>query len=145
MTTIAWDGLTMASDSQCSYHSMDTQKVHRLNDGSLVGLAGNSGLCLRVMRALERGKTEPYAPGDYSYLRVWPDGRAEVSAGDGAIPMPHRFFAIGSGSDYAMGAMAMHATAAEAVRVASMFDSDTGGRVHTMAHVQPTVAAVGHA
>jgi ATP-dependent protease HslVU (ClpYQ) peptidase subunit len=43
-----------------------------------------------------------------------------------------KFQAIGSGLEYATGAMAMGADAKEAVRVAIKFDSDSGGRIHTM-------------
>jgi len=39
------------------------------------------------------------------------------------------FFAYGSGADIALGAMAMGATAEEAVRVAAKFDTGTGGEV----------------
>lgn len=145
MTTIVWDGMNMAADSQCSFHRMNTVKVHRLKDGSLVGFAGDSGLCLRALKAMEDGKEAPIEPGEYRYLRAWPDGRVVVDTGSGPTPMPMQFFAIGSGADYAMGALAMKADALEAVRVAAMFDPDTGGNVQTMPLVQPNVATVGHA
>lgn len=145
MTTIAWDGRVLAADTQCSIHRMSTEKLHRLADGSLVGMAGNSGTCLRVVKALDAGEVEPFDPGEYAYLRVWPDGRAEFSTGDGAVPMQQPYFAIGSGADYAMGALAMGADAMAAVRIAALFDSHTGGRVEVEAFIQPNVAAVGHA
>ena len=42
------------------------------------------------------------------------------------------FHACGSGSDLAIGAMAMGASAVEAVRVASKFDGYTGGSIRTL-------------
>ena len=45
------------------------------------------------------------------------------------IPIDTDFFSVGSGSDYAMGAMAMGASAADAIRVASQFDCHTNDKV----------------
>lgn len=42
------------------------------------------------------------------------------------------FYAIGSGSAYALGAMAAGKSAAEAVRIAAQFDLATGGTVRTL-------------
>lgn len=42
------------------------------------------------------------------------------------------WYALGSGSDVALGALEMGATAKEAVQVASKYDVNTGGTVHTL-------------
>jgi len=47
------------------------------------------------------------------------------------------FYAIGSGSHFAMGAMAMGASAHKAVKVASTLDTATGGQVHMLAFKLP--------
>jgi ATP-dependent protease HslVU (ClpYQ) peptidase subunit len=56
-------------------------------------------------------------------LRIWSGGLCPP------ICIPASFDATGSGSDFAMGAMAVGASAPEAVRVAARFDVYTGGPV----------------
>ena len=43
------------------------------------------------------------------------------------------FCAVGTGSEYAIGAMAMGATAKQAVEIAKKYDRATGGRIKTIA------------
>lgn len=44
----------------------------------------------------------------------------------------HKFYSIGSGASYALGAMEHGASAIEAVKIAAKYDSNTGGRVNSL-------------
>jgi ATP-dependent protease HslVU (ClpYQ) peptidase subunit len=61
-----------------------------------------------------------------------PDDRILSFNDDGWTAVGTRFYAIGSGCEYAYGAMAMGATAEEAVRAAMRFDIYTGGEIQVM-------------
>lgn len=65
---------------------------------------------------------------------IMPDGRCVTFIDIGAqwVSGPH--FTFGSGQDYARGALAMGATAEEAVRVAMEFDVSTGGIIESIRH-----------
>ena len=56
----------------------------------------------------------------------------EVTTEGHTIPIPRAFHAIGNGYEYAFGAMAMGASAVEAVEVASQYDAFTGGEIHSL-------------
>lgn len=135
MTTIAWDGKTIAADKRSSYHGNPTSKLHRMKDGSICGQSGDKETGLEMIAFLdERGKEPARGTEELTILRVHPDGSAEMCHNKGQFfPVNFPFFAIGSGSDYAMGAMAAGATAAEAVEIAARFDKDTGGGVDSIA------------
>ena len=55
----------------------------------------------------------------------------EVTTEGHTIPIPRAFHAIGNGYEYAFGAMAMGASAVEAIEVAIQYDAFTGGEIHT--------------
>lgn len=114
-------------------------KLHRLPDNSRIGIVsailGEPERFLALLNAdnnpLEWKGDKPdlralmIAPNGSLFLfedSIWPSG--PINAGE--------FYAIGSGSDYAMGAMAMGASAVEAVRVAIQFDPNCGGEPHTL-------------
>ncbi|MER9390093.1 hypothetical protein [Mesorhizobium sp. M0435] len=64
---------------------------------------------------------------------MWTDGtvhyRNHWSCFTGPLEAP--FFAIGSGTEFALGPLHAGRTAEEAVRIASEYDSLTGGPIHT--------------
>ena len=53
------------------------------------------------------------------------------------VPVQEPFFAVGSGAEYALGAMAQGASAKEAVLIASRFDPATGNGVDVVRVLQP--------
>jgi hypothetical protein len=66
------------------------------------------------------------------------DGNIWLIALDGfANPIKREFDAIGSGSDYALGAMLHGADAATAVECATKMDAHTGGSVHNWTFTSP--------
>jgi hypothetical protein len=125
----------MACDSRADgEYIMTVEKVFRLPQGGFVGGAGNSCDCvaaIRWMQAGEVGDPPSSEKEDSFYLLILrPDGtiwRAENRFP--AFKVLDDFAATGSGSNLAMAAMEMGASAADSVRVAAKYDSGTGGRV----------------
>lgn len=131
MTTIAWDGITLAGDKQTNLSGAPTltTKVHAATRGGrnwLFGCAGNSGRC-RGFWHLATGEIDKLDLAGVEILCVDDTGQLWY-AEDGLdwIPIADKCWAIGSGRDFAMGAMAMGATAVEAVRIASKLNNSTG-------------------
>ena len=135
MTTIAWDGQTLAADRQCSYHCMPKTKIFRLSDGSLIGFSGNAATGLEVRDWLNGGGEKPIfdSENNTDYLRIIQDGSITKCYNLRApLPVLLPYFAIGSGSDYALGALAAGATSEQAVEIATRFDENTGGGIDTL-------------
>lgn len=130
MTTIAWDGKTLAADSRCTSSGLPyrVNKCCRLSDGMLFAGAGTMSAYDAVRQWLENKGPRPEALKDFTGLLIDTDSsiwlmdetanRYEIFAS---------FFAIGSGRDFAIAAMALGKSALEAVELASRFDVWTGG------------------
>lgn len=135
MTTIAWDGKTLAADTQLTANGMrySTTKAHRLADGSLFASCGDHGLNTAVRRWLEdQSQPKPVVGKDdgFSGLLIKADGSLfRMDTSMNLCPVQSAFFADGSGRDYAMAAMHLGKTAKEAVELASLFCVFTGGSI----------------
>lgn len=132
MTTIATDGKSMAGDGQvhCSNTITDTtaRKVFRLKDGRIVGGAG-CAYSLGVMRAwLESGGDVPSVSEDFTMLILSKEGVKSVNHRGHFIDEP-LIAAVGSGMDFALAAMELGASPAEAIVIASKRDVHTGGEI----------------
>ena len=135
MTTIVWDGQRLYADTQITQEGapkVNAKKLLVTEDGFLVGMAGVLKDCRRLLLWFRRGANPAKVPEDLqaSLLVVTPVGRLLTVDSDGTVCelLDHRF-AIGSGAQYALGAMAMDASGPEAIEVAMSFDPATGGRV----------------
>lgn len=143
MTTVAYRDNIMAGDSCLStgdentIYVGDVDKVFRLKDGSLFAASGDSE-CQQIMRVLESGAKDHKIPGLLAKIKsesecmlVRPDGRMYwivVDDGYGEFTeFKDQFCAIGSGKDFAYGAMEAGASALEAVRCASRRHAFTRG------------------
>jgi ATP-dependent protease HslVU (ClpYQ) peptidase subunit len=134
VTVVAWDGKTLAADRQATRASMvrAVRKVFRLRGGELVGICGLEAAGRELIRWYEEGQD----PAKYPPMQNTSDWARLIVIRSKEIlefeqrPVPLRvregFFAWGSGSDFAMGAMATGASAVEAVRIASRFSADCG-------------------
>ncbi|ELY3481115.1 hypothetical protein SMX18_003207 [Salmonella enterica subsp. enterica serovar Dublin] len=140
MTTIAFDGKTMACDTcvtgNYKYHT-DT-KIYE-NDHFVIGVSGDAGVGMMLV-ADDEILTPKHYDFDFSALvfvkednrifavefcRAWDAPLSSV------IPIAGNAAAVGSGAPYALTAMFMGATATEAVEVAKRFDPGTDGSVIT--------------
>lgn len=135
MTTIAFDGETLAADSQvtCAYIELCGTKIRRMN-GTLCGAAGaaqDAELFFIWVKAGMPKEKPDLDKDDFCALLV---SKGKVIYFDNKLigiksDCPA---AVGSGSRYAVAAMHCGKTAKEAVKVAARFDPFTGGRIRTL-------------
>lgn len=133
MTTIAWDGTTLAAD-RCSWSSgarRATRKVFKVKaqDGRvfLVAFAGDGSFALQLL-AWMRGERDRPSPHDFmraekldeqcalvidEQRRVWQLGNCLHYS-----RMRERIYAYGGGQDFAWGALEAGASAKRAVEIA---------------------------
>ena len=134
MTTVAFKDGQMAADTCCpGWVNRRARKVHKVGD-LIVGLAGHETDCLTFLDWLRRDQfSEPNfrnyrgdddAP-DFAAL-IWRDNQLEYwTEYLTPVILIEPFFSIGSGSQAAMGAMHMGATAQQAVQIAAAIDVNT--------------------
>ena len=130
MTTIAWDGTTLAADTQSQSNGVK-RVSHKITATQqyLYGMCGSEAEAMIVAKWVAGGCLPAEQPAD---LDTGPHGllierstkKCFILDGERAtmLPVVERFYAEGSGREYAMGAMYTGTNAAEAVSVASRFD-----------------------
>lgn len=144
MTTLTYDGKTLASDSQTTILGSDdnhiiiqTQTRKLYQHGNLCwGFRGDVDFEPIFQRWVIGGmdlNNKPDIPHDADFSVLMIDGGKAYLYG----AMLERFEAgcpasVGSGSPFALGAMANGADAATAVKIASCYDPFTGGPVQTV-------------
>lgn len=147
MTTIACDGKSMAGDGQreaCrTILTTDAVKVQRLEDGRIVGTCGDTALAVGLVDWLKGVGDKPTgkAEDDFAALVLRPDGVIEYISGHCVpliVPAP---VAVGSGMDFAIGAMEAGRTPFEAVVIAARRDPGTGGKITVLESTILQVAA----
>lgn len=146
MTTIVYRAGVMAGDTQKIAGGWITpgvqQKVFRRErDGALIGIVGDLGAGLRVLKWIvddaETPHTQP-AGADATVILALPDGTISVFEGGGRIEQGRPiFYANGSGMPVAYGAFSMGATATQAAEIASRFDPYTGIEIVSVRHNEP--------
>lgn len=140
MSVVVYRNGVMAADSrayggrgQCSPGTK--VKAHRLEDGTRVGVVSACpGQPEKFVAWLRAGGVAEEWSGDKPDLRalvVRPNGDVFLYEDSPWPSGPIRcdYYAIGSGSDFALGAIFMGADAVEAVRAACLFDTNSGGPV----------------
>lgn len=149
MTTVAYRDGVMASDSRA--YSGDRlpigskQKIRRLTDGSLLGISSSiPGFAEALWKWIEAGRVYEDAPKatkelKFDILLVTPSGEVYYANDDFHFsgPLSAEYFAIGSGSFYAMGAMHVGATAQAAAECACALDVWSSHPVYTLALKDP--------
>ncbi|GAC1333102.1 MAG: hypothetical protein NVSMB20_05320 [Bradyrhizobium sp.] len=139
MTTIAYRDRTLASDSISTLGAIATchfRKIARAPDGTLVAAAGGTLACGALLRWVDGGMAGPLglSNDDFTALAVNQDGELHFLSGDGSLTrIEADFFAIGSGSELALGAMAAGVSARRAVEIACQFDGHSGGEIRVVA------------
>ncbi len=138
---------TMCSDSRVSdehgMHLTNAPKIYRLSNGALLGCAGDDD-CRLLMEVLGRPKTPKQMPSrqeladtktNFYGLLVFPKGHVflvgvefqQLSENEGewtgyVSEINDKFAAVGSGQQYAYGALEVGASAGDAVRAACRRD-----------------------
>lgn len=140
MTVIAWDGKTLAADKQStsSGYATTVTKVFRVA-GGLVGLMGNAGHASALLGWFHDGRDPdkwPKAHGESAgALFIDQSGKALGYSGDDgphSFAIESKFTAFGCGRDYALAAMYLGKSAAEAVQVACALDVNCGCGIDTL-------------
>ena len=147
MTTIAWDGKTLAADSMGDQNGLRTKvrKLHRgvLADGKgfMFGGAGETSWCvmlyewIKTLEAKQLTRIEYPHQGerhDPACLLVVKGAGVFRKTGSVLTPVESDFHAIGSGRDFAISAMHFGQCAKDAVKHAIQFDVYSGGSIQTM-------------
>jgi hypothetical protein len=135
MTTIAWDGATLASDSACtaSFLSYGHEKIFASQDKtSLYAVCGEMAMALAFVRWLDSDsdKYPDSVSGDWAVLDydIATQNMTLYTNSEHGMPV-YAPFAMGSGASYAQTAMVLGFTAEEAVTVAIELDGSSGGDV----------------
>lgn len=139
MTTVAWDGKSMAADRQMTLGSMrHTNTQSKILQGTYHGMpalfagAGTKVYSAAVIEWLllgmpdERKPEMPESPDSFAVFVVTELGLHLFVDSLRAIPLGVTKYAIGTGEDYARGAMAAGASAKRAVEIACEFDINSG-------------------
>jgi len=131
MTTIAFRDGIMAADTMISDSNVvrgRTSKVIRATQGHLLAVCGHSAMSLPFAAWIERREPQDDLPrlpagADFAAIVAYIDGRVAVFS-EKFLPqfVVAEFHSMGSGGEVALGAMAMGASADEAVRIACRFD-----------------------
>lgn len=138
MTTLAFRDGVLAADRLCSGNSaiygFKTKIVKR--HGFIAGATGSTPLCRRFtdwfMDGMAGLPTMRNGDCDATGVLIIAPKRWITFTPDGHEFYEREFMAWGSGCEFAIGAMAMGATAEQAVEVASRFCLHTGGPVDTL-------------
>ena len=133
MTIIATDGKSMAGDGRTSFSntiaSDQTQKVHRLTDGRIFGCCGAHHDTVAFRAWMLGGGDFPKLDDGFQALILNPDGTVDWCDKDNVLttyPVP---MAIGSGMDFALGAMDAGCTPEQAVVITCGRDKNCGGSI----------------
>jgi len=138
MTTVAWDGKTLAADSQCTHYGTPLFHAEKLlkHDGHLYGFSGAQGACLEVKKWIIGGSDENKKPqdlDDVNVIKIDPEKRIWLACQKlNFWTHNHPFWGLGSGVDYALGAMHAGVGAVQAVEIAKILDINTGGEVRSI-------------
>lgn len=152
MTTIVYSKGLMVSDRRA--YSGDRAgigsktKIFRLADGSLFGVSSATlGASQQLREWIEKGAPLPengevMQPEKFELLLVKPTGDVYYAHDCLALvgPLKAEFHAIGSGAEYAKGALAMGATPEGAVTVACELDIWSGGGMDLLLLERPQQA-----
>lgn len=141
MTTIAFDGKTMACDTRvvCGSNCYNTDTKIYENDTYIIGVAGDAGVGTMLIDCLYILQARPYEF-DFEALVYVKDAEKVYKVAfykswdcalSSVIPVADSYAAVGSGAPYALAAMECGYSAHGGVAVASKFDINTGGKIIT--------------
>lgn len=141
MTTIAFDGKTMACDTRvvCGSNCYNTDIKIYENDFVVIGVAGDAGVGILLVKddsilvpkhydfdfealVFVKDTEKVYK---VAFYKSWDCALSSV------ILIADSFAAVGSGAPYALAAMECGYSAHGGVAVASKFDTNTGGKIIT--------------
>lgn len=142
MTTIAWDGKTLAADKRATGNLPIAiiTKIFRLvyeDHHYLIGAEGEINICNQLTNWARQGfKESMFSGADTTVTKarmlvIKDDYTIQVYGNNSYYPyaIQNTFYALGSGRGYAIGAMHCGKNAIEAVEIASLYDHHTGNGI----------------
>ncbi len=147
MTTIAFDGQTLAADGGIflgdRIAGKNVKKIFELKGGGMwAGFAGDDPVGKKRIEWLNDGADPDKFPKidgqDCSLMLVSDSGSVSIVCA-GVITDVDVPFAIGSGAEFAIGAMCAGASAMEAVEIAARNDAFTCGAIEYVTVVSPKI------
>lgn len=134
MTTIVYRDDILAADSRGSCSGWiqpgKETKLFRLSDGRAAGVTGQWAVARKLLSWVESDQSTDQPDGDARVIAV--GKKIEVFEDGHSYIENAKFMAWGSGMPPALGALHAGASAVEAVRIASLVDPSTGGKVISM-------------
>jgi ATP-dependent protease HslVU (ClpYQ) peptidase subunit len=135
MTTVAYDGYTLAGDSLATYGDtkldIPIPKVQVLYNNKWKAMAwcGQMSQAEKVKEwIIHSGQEKPETEG-CRFMLIDQDNKPWLMD-QHLIPVPLPIpFALGNGENFAIGAMAAGKSAKEAIEIASKYDAFTGGEI----------------
>lgn len=146
LTTIVWDTKAFAADRQTTFGGTPVAgnkitKAKFKGQDCFIGTSGDVEICTAVEEWIKLGcKGTPKLPDDpqFAALIVVKSGDVYFMSGSTfAHSMGKTKWAIGSGADYALGAMYAGMDAKQAVMIASQLDTGTGLGVDSVSFAAP--------
>lgn len=141
MTTIAWDGRTLAADKAGDVGSLHitVTKIWRHGPMLMAG-SGSAGCCNQMREWVKSGMNPNDFPASMKdkdcncvFFIVFPDKKVwRFESSHVPIELEDEQFAAGSGRDFALAAMHMGRDAVFAVELAAHFDPGTGRGIDTL-------------
>ncbi len=145
MTTVCWDGKTMAADKQMDTgnmkHPVARSKIRTGTYHGMPALFGGAGTTVysdAVIEWLIAGMPDehkpemPSNPDSFTVIVATETGAYEYIDSLRPVPLGQVKWAIGSGGEYAFGAMDAGANAKRAVEIACGRDTSSGMGVDTL-------------
>lgn len=129
MSVIAWDGKTLSADRQSTNAEMrvSVSKMRKTDDAIIAWTGAYEYGLLLAQWYIDGAQTDKWPA--FQRTDKWcrlvvatKQGVVEYEQEPVAQPVSAEFFAWGAGRDFAMGALAMGATAQQAVEIASRFN-----------------------
>ncbi len=145
MTTIAWDGKTLATDGRATTNDViESDNIKKLfktkkRDSDYVSCAfcGSYVDALKILKWINEGRGDDFPEIDkeisVSIICVKRNNTLDIYRRENkGFPLPHKgLYTDGSGWELAMGAMEAGATAVEAVKIACRRDVHSGGKIQS--------------
>jgi hypothetical protein len=132
--------VVFAADKRTNMHNARVQKLWELDDGALfvaVGVAGNYSAVLQVVKWLNKGGEPEDIPtvDDMEFQVLGVDAAGDIWLASGGMEffnVEEEMHAIGSGGEYALGAMTAGAVPERAVEIAATYDMHTCSHIDTI-------------
>jgi ATP-dependent protease HslVU (ClpYQ) peptidase subunit len=124
----------MAADTRITGVPMfQMEKIFRVGQ-SLYGISGSPEQCLKFIEWRRQPDQKPTFQTNLNFtvLEINPTGIFFWNEEMQPLPVPGDFYAVGSGANFALGALSMGASLKKSIAIAARWDEGTGHEVQSM-------------